>query len=263
MTYRQNSAHREHCTGSGRGQAWDPFRPTQRAQLPSASEEGSLASGGSAAYTRKSSSKLVLQSKPSDAEPPALQAVLFTEGLNQSKQAVPSPKGHAYQVHQRQRPAMHQPRGSSDTVKQGLSTTAVPTVAASSGAHSIPSSLAASALQSTQPIPKKPGSSRGPGRNTWKRQTGTAPISRQQCPPHAVKRLDEAQSHGQGSYASSAQQRTRVSQQQPRSPKFTLRRVNQLVRLTIPSTSGSLCNLTQSGEDLLCCAWHIQDCGYL
>ena len=233
------------CTGVGGGQSWDPFRPVQQSSVL---QQSSSAVECAAAYTRKSSSKLVLQHRILDVKAPAVHSATKQDLLSQEKPAVSLAKASAPNSDPAAMPDRRHP-----------TVTARPAQTASRALSGRFNPSREDALQGRQP--QLQGASRkriarSPVRRlarTWKRQSEGPQSDSKQAAPKAVSAsqtvgaADPAGAQGEASHASAAQRHPTSLQGRPRSPKFARRRVNQLVRLSSLSAARSPAHLLCSG----------------
>ena len=225
--------------GVAGGQSWDPFRPVQDPQPSPVSSEVLPALGSNAAYTRRSSSKLVLQSralpvKASRTEDARKEGVPYHRGqsaLLAEDAACPPQASAAQGVHNRGASPGHSTLPSvaerpAHTVSHGLSVAAHPQPRHSG------KSIANAAVRHT--------------RRVWQRQSEAGPSPTKQGMPQAPKGLRHPGSSTR-CRGSAIQQRANTWQRQPQSPRFARRRGNQLMRLSSASSARYSSILLRSG----------------
>ena len=232
------------CTGLGGGQSWDPFRPLHQSSVL---QQSLSATDAAAAYTRESSSKLVLQHRSLDAKTLAVHSATKQDLLAQRKPAFSLAKAVAPNSGPAAVPDRRHP-----------TVTARPAQTASRASSGRFNPSRGDALQGRQPKlqgPSRKCIARSPVRRparTWKRQSQGTQSGTKQAAPKAVSAsqtisADQAGAQGEASHASAAQRHPTSLQGWPRSPKFVRRRMNQLVRLSSPSAARSPAHLLCSG----------------
>ncbi len=225
--------------GVAGGQSWDPFRPVQESQPSQGSSDMLPASGSNAAYTRRSSSKLVLQSRTSDVkasktEDARKEAVLHHRGRAAplaQETACPSQPSAAQGVHNCGGPQGRKTRPSAavrqaHTVGQGVAAAAHPQPRLNK------KSIANAAVRHTRKI--------------WQRQSKAGPKPAKQGTPHTSKGLHHTESCA-GFRVSAIQEHPNTWHRQPQSPRFARRRGSQLVRLSSASPARVSSSLLHSG----------------
>ncbi len=233
------------CTGVGGGQSWDPFRPLQQSSVL---QQSSSAVACAPAYTRKSSSKLVLQHRSLDTKAPAVDNTSKQNVLAQEKPAVSRAEAIAPNNDQAAKPERRHP-----TVTARL----VQTTHRASPGRWRP--YRRRSLQGRLPQlqePSKKCRAWTPVRRlarTWKRQTEGLQSVRQQAAPKSLSLLqtpgvaDQACAQNEAHHASAAWRLPTSLPGRPQSPKSARRRVNQLVRLSSLSAARSSAHLLCSG----------------
>lgn len=232
------------CTGVGSGQSWDPFRPVHQSSVL---QQSSSATGCAAAYTRESSSKLVLQHRSLDAKALAVHSATKQDLPAQKTPLLSLAKAVASNSHPAEVPDRRHP-----------TVTARPAQTASRASSGSFNPSRGDSLQGRQSKLQGPSRKclvtspvRRPAR-TWKRQSQGPHSGTKQAAPKAASAYqtisaDQAGAQGEASHASAAQRYPTSLQGWPRSPKFVRRRMNQLVRLSSPSAARSPAYLLCSG----------------
>ena len=228
---------------TGAGQSWDPFRPVQKIQPAEVSGSASAASGISKAYARERSNKLVLQSRQSGAGPVEVPRASQAHDLQKEGQSAPAPRGSIHHSSTVNAAAVCRPLSSSAT---GQAATSVFT--GRSGAEAqCARRLQTQALQGRQSVLHKQsqsGTARQPAKphgKTWTRQPTPATVSHPGT-PRLVQAVGPAREHKSAG--------SRGLQQRVQSPKFALRRVNQLVRVSSLASQKSAAQQSWLGKCL-------------
>ena len=228
---------------TGAGQSWDPFRPVQKIQPAEVSGSASAASGISKAYARERSNKLVLQSRQSGAGPVEVPRASQAHDLQKEGQSAPAPRGSIHHSSTVNAAAVCRPLSSSAT---GQAATSVFT--GRSGAEAqCARRLQTQALQGRQSVLHKQsqsGTARQPAKphgKTWTRQPTPATVSHPGT-PRLVQAVGPTREHKSAG--------SRGLQQRVQSPKFALRRVNQLVRVSSLASQKSAAQQSWLGKCL-------------
>ena len=208
---------------TGAGQGWDPFRPVQKIQPAEVSGSESAASGISTAYARERSNKLVLQGRQSGAAPVDVPSASQAHNLQKEGQSAPAPHGSLHQSSTDNAAAACRPLSSSAT---GQAATSVITGGSGAEAQCARRLQALQGRQSVLHQQSQNGTARRPAKphgKTWMRQPTPATVSHP-VTPQLVQAVGPTQEHKSAG--------SRGLQQRVQSPKFALRRVNQLVRVS-------------------------------
>ena len=215
---------------TGAKQSWDPFRPVQKTQPTEVPGSASAASGISKAYARERSNKLVLQPSASQAH-----------NSQKKGQSAPAPHGSLHHSSKVNAAAVCRPLNCSAT---GQAATLVLT--GESGAEAQRARrLQTQALQGRQSVLHKQsqsGTARRPAKphgKTWTRQL-TPAIVLYPGTPQPVQAVGLPQEHKPASSGG--------LQQRVQSPKFAMRRVNQLVRVSSLASQKSATQRSWLGE---------------
>ena len=226
---------------TGGGQSWDPFRPVQKSQPAEVSGSASAASGIRNAYARERSNKLVLQGRQSGAAPVEVPSASQAHNVQKEGQSAPAPRGSLHQSSTVNAAAACRPLSPSAT---GQAATSVLT--AGSGAEAqCAQRLQTQALQGKQSVlhkQRQSGTARQPAKphgKTWTRQL-TPAIVLYPGTPQPVQAVGLPQEHKPASSGG--------LQQRVQSPKFALRRVNQLVRVSSLASQKSATQRSWLGE---------------
>ena len=214
---------------TGAGQSWDPFRPVQKSQPAESAGIAAAASGISKAYARERSNKLVLQIRQSGA-PVEVPDADKARRLQKEGQLVPAPQSFLYQSIT-VKPAAPGTSLSSSTT--GQAATSVLTGRSSAGGVFI-QRLHRQALQGRGLVLQQKSQTGTAQRSpkihakTWTRRTTPATVAHPGT-PRPVQAVGPTREHKP---TSGIHPSCEGLQQCLQSPKFALRRVNQLVRVS-------------------------------